>query len=291
MNSKKNKFDRGSILVHKETTKQSMSKKHKIHMNGGHELYLLLKGDVSFRIDGNIYNLMPGDMLLIGNTEVHQTIVNKDDTYERNYIYFDPKYIEQFESCDYSLLSMFSDRNRGCTNKISRELVKEYDLQSYFDKMNYWYQSNAPEKQIMMASILLQLLVKINTIHSLNNKARHDKLDTDYNDKIYEVIRYISTNLDSKITLESLEKRFFINKYYLCHLFKRTTGFTIIDYINEKKIHSAKEQLKKGKPISDVWIQYGFLNYSSFYKTFIKIEGISPTKYISETFIEQEKVM
>jgi YesN/AraC family two-component response regulator len=135
-----------------------------------------------------------------------------------------------------------------------------------------------------MVSILLQLIVKINTICSAKDEEdAGTRKDVGYNEKIYQIIRYISSNLDQKITLDELEKIFFIDKYYLCHLFKNITGYTVIEYMNYKKILSAKEQLKNGKPISEVWVQLGFLNYSGFYRAFKKIAGMSPQEYMNSS--------
>jgi AraC-like DNA-binding protein len=279
MAGKKNTFDEANIIVRKNYTTRNSKVKHRIHTNDGHELYLLLQGDISFSIDGSIYKLVPYDMLVISNKEIHKTIINRDVPHERIYIYFDPDYLAEFDNSSYDLLQMFENRRHGFGNRINAALVKKYELDSYFEDIYTWFRSNAPEKHIMMLSILLQLIVKVNTICNNSREEEAIKEDVEYNDKIYQIIRYISSNLDKKISLEDLETRFFIDKYYLCHLFKNITGYTVVDYINYKKVLSAKEQLKKGKPISEVWTQFGFLNYSSFYRTFRKMAGMSPTEY------------
>ncbi|MBE5960458.1 MAG: helix-turn-helix domain-containing protein [Lachnospiraceae bacterium] len=282
MSAKINIFDKTSIIVRKIRSDKNSSTEHRIHTNDGHELYLLLQGDVSFSIDGCIYKLVPGDMLMISNKEIHKTIVNKEIPHERIYIYFDPDFMSQFDISSYDLLQMFENRRLGFGNKISADLVQENKVYCYFEEIYRWYQSDSPERQIMMVSILLQLLVKVNTICSKNDgeDIRIQK-NEGYNDKIYRIIRYISSNLDRKISLEELEKQFFINRYHLCHLFKNITGFTVIEYINYKKVLAAKEQLKKGKQIAEVWVFLGFEDYSSFYRSFKKIVGISPKEYLN----------
>lgn len=277
-------FKKNSIIVRRIYNEQQAKSKHHIHNNEGHELYMLLQGEVSFSIDGCFYKLEPHDMLLISNQEIHRTIVNPEMPYERIYMYFDPDLFAQFNMANYNLLQLFENRKQGFGNKIGREIVERYRLKEHFEEMYEWYQSKAPEREIMMISILLRLLVTINTICCTYEEEERIKEDVGYNDKIYRVIRYISSRLDKKITLEELEKEFFINKYHLCHLFKNVTGFTIVEYMNYKKILAAKEQLKKGKPISEVWIHLGFEDYSSFYRTFKKIVGISPKQYGVATF-------
>ena len=281
---KRNIFEESCVIIRKRITDKNINTNHRIHINDGHEIYLLLQGDVSFNIEGSIYKLAPNDLLIISNQEIQKAIVNKEVLHERMYIYFDPDYIDRFvRSKDYKLLQLFEDRKNGFGNKISGKHVEEYNLRKYFDEMYMWSKSNQPEKEVMMVSLLLQLIVKINTIYTMNKDLDRDITEgVQYNDKIYEIIRYISSNLDKKISLEELEKKFYIDRYYLCHLFKQVTGYTLVDYMNYKKVLSAKEQLKAGKPISEVWIQFGFLNYSSFYRTFKKIVGMSPSEYSAD---------
>lgn len=280
---KGNIFEDSSVIIRKHFTDKNSKTNHRIHLNDGHEIYLFLEGDASFNIEGSIYKLAPYDLLIISNQEIHRAIINEEIPYKRMYIYFEPDYIDRFVSAkNYNLLQVFEERKGGFANKIGGNYVKEYNLHKYLEDIYTWSKSDQPEKEIMMVSILLQLIVKINTIYAMNQEVDKSIEDVVHNDKIYEIIRYIYLNLDKKISLDELEKKFFIDKYYLCHLFKEVTGYTLVDYMNYKKILSAKEQLKAGKPISEVWIQFGFLNYSSFYRTFRKIVGMSPSEYSSD---------
>lgn len=282
MPGKKNSFYETNIIVKKAYTGKNCEVNHRIHTNDGHELYLLLQGDVHFSIEGSIYKLMPYDMLLISNQEIHKPIVNSRLPHERIYLYFDPDYLALFHNMGYDLLQMFENRKSGFGNRINAEIVHKYGLDKYFFEIYEWYISEAPEKQVMMMSLLLQLIVKINTICDDNKDGEEVEKNVQYNDKIYQIIRYISANLDKKINLDELETKFYIDKYYLCHLFKDITGYTLVDYINYKKVLSAKEQLKLGKPLGEIWTQFGFLNYSSFYRTFKKMSRMSPTEYLQK---------
>lgn len=287
---KKHTFSETSIIIRRCYNDKNNKKEHRIHSNEGHEIFLLLQGDVSFSIDGNIYKIKPQDLLLISNKEIHRPIVNTEVPYERMYIYFDPDFFAQFSSHAYDLLQMFENRRLGFGNKIDSKIVEEYKIYDDFLEIHNWYQSKAPERQTMMISILLQLLVKINRICNENTFAFEKvKEDLGYNEKIYQIIRYTSSHLNRKISLDELESKFYINKYHLCHLFKKITGFTILEYINYKKVLEAREKLKKGISVSDVWIHLGFEDYSSFYRAFKKITGLSPKEYLDSSINKFKK--
>lgn len=275
-------YKKTSIIIRRFYTEKESARPSRIHSNEGHEIYMLLKGDVSFSIEGRLYKMEPYDMLVISNQEIHHTIVNTDKPFERIYLYFDPELLEPYRMQHYNLMQLFEERRNGMGNRIDRSMVEKNNIRRYFDEMLRWYQTDVPEREVMMISILMQFLVTLNRAYSTYGE-EDEKLSRDmgYNDKIYKVIHYISSNLDRKITLEELEKKFFINKYHLCHQFKDLTGYTMVEYMNYKKVLFAKEQLKKGKPISEVWVLLGFEDYSSFYRTFKKMVGISPKEYLA----------
>ena len=118
-----------------------------------------------------------------------------------------------------------------------------------------------------------------------------EKEQPNQNDKINDIIRYISDNLTTKITLDDLTQKFFLSKYYLCHEFKRNTGFTVFDYIRYKRVLDAKMRLQNGQPISEVWCELGYVDYSNFYRTFKKTVGMSPKEYLEKLGIDRKKAM
>jgi len=100
-----------------------------------------------------------------------------------------------------------------------------------------------------------------------------------YDVKIVEILDYINNHLHEQITLDSLEEKFYVSKYYLCHLFRKNTGVTVGEYIAYKRILKAKELLIRGTPVLETCHAVGFRDYSNFYKTFRRLEGVSPREY------------
>ena len=111
---------------------------------------------------------------------------------------------------------------------------------------------------------------------SPNNVDTHIHFKTDflsaYQTKEYNLLNYV----------DLLEKQFFVNKYYLSHTFKKSTGFTVVEYITHKRIIWAMDLLTVGQPALEVAHTVGFSDYSTFYKAFKKITGISPREYSSQ---------
>ena len=76
-------------------------------------------------------------------------------------------------------------------------------------------------------------------------------------------------------------KRFFISKYYLCHLFRKHTGVTVLAYLNSKRIAMAHHLISKGEPPTEVAYRVGFQDYSTFYRAYKKETGQAPTEVAS----------
>ena len=92
-------------------------------------------------------------------------------------------------------------------------------------------------------------------------------------------VKYINKHYAEEITLADIAGYSFVSVSYLCTLFKKTFGTTIIKYITSKRISEAKKLLNSGKSISDTAAECGFNDYANFMRTFKKAVGVSPKKY------------
>ena len=59
------------------------------------------------------------------------------------------------------------------------------------------------------------------------------------NNLIIQILVYIENNLYKKISIDDLSITFHYNKDYIMRLFKKEIGYTIIDYINHKRIYNS----------------------------------------------------
>ena len=99
--------------------------------------------------------------------------------------------------------------------------------------------------------------------------------------ELVSVKNYMDEHYVEKITLDDLEAQFFINKYYMCHTFKKQTGITIKEFMNTRKITKAKQMISEGADIMGLCYECGFNDYSTFYKAFKKLTGKSPKDFLT----------
>lgn len=93
-------------------------------------------------------------------------------------------------------------------------------------------------------------------------------------------IDYIYENLHTRITVEELAERIQLTPSYLSRLFKKETGSSISEYIQQKKIDTAKNMLiySEYSP-AQISSTLAFPSQSYFCAVFKKKTGLTPMKY------------
>ncbi len=94
-----------------------------------------------------------------------------------------------------------------------------------------------------------------------------------------EVFRYIHTHLTEDLTLEVLEKEFYVSRSHLIREFKKRTGQTVHSYILRARLDLCRSYIAQGYSITEVYRRGGFGGYNHFFKAFKKVYGITPKEY------------
>lgn len=97
------------------------------------------------------------------------------------------------------------------------------------------------------------------------------------------VEKYLEENFEKQISLDMLADIFHFNPTYLSRKFYQDKGYTIHDFLNQKRINHAVYLLKNSNLlIKDVSRNCGFINVSHFNRSFKKIMGVQPSQIRSE---------
>ncbi|WP_235848477.1 AraC family transcriptional regulator [Litchfieldia alkalitelluris] len=250
------------------------------HIHDCYELFFYISGDLTYYIEGQAYKLCPYDLIITNSRELHRIVFDSNAVYERKFIHFRPEYISSFQSEGYNIVNYIENRKLGHFNRIPAKDVRDREIDQLWEKIEEVAVSPSAENQILMKAYFIQMLIQINKIYESYNHplVEHHK----YDEKIVRILDFINKNLDQKITLDLLQRAFFVNKYYLCHSFKRSTGFTVIEYVTYKRVMWSMDLLMSGMSALEVSHTVGFGDYSSYYKAFKNITGHSPRQYCNQ---------
>lgn len=95
------------------------------------------------------------------------------------------------------------------------------------------------------------------------------------------VKKYIQDHLgEQRLTREDIANHVYLNPDYLTRMFKKQTGFSISDYLQQQRIEYAKRLLiDTNLPVSEVALSAGYSNFSYFSTIFKKSTELNPMEY------------
>lgn len=246
------------------------------HLHNHFEIYFFIAGNVHYFVEKKVYPLRYGDLLVINSHEIHKPSIQSPEIYERITIHFNPQIIQLFDSPNFDLLNCFINRPIGEQNKINLNLNQQEEVFKLLQRFEHLNKNNTQGSEILNLTYFMELLVYINRVF-LSIPSSEEQPNVPGN--LLAILDYIDNNLVNDLSLEFLEKHFYINRFYLSRLFKKTTGSNLRDYIIYKRISLAKKLLVKGHNVSDVCQMSGFNDYANFIRTFKQTVGMSPGHY------------
>ena len=100
------------------------------------------------------------------------------------------------------------------------------------------------------------------------------------NETVEQICAYLAANYQQKFSLSEVAAKFYISPYYLSRLFRRVTGQSIVDYLNNRRIEAAQKLLETTElSISAIAEQTGFASAAHFRRVFREVMDISPLQY------------
>ncbi|MBR2870849.1 MAG: helix-turn-helix transcriptional regulator [Clostridia bacterium] len=91
---------------------------------------------------------------------------------------------------------------------------------------------------------------------------------------------YIRKNFRRDIKLDEISENVRYNKFYLCRVFKETTGQTIQNFILDLRINNAKVLLTKtNMPLTEIVYGSGFSSQAYFCHIFKRKMGMTPLQF------------
>lgn len=245
------------------------------HFHPFYEIYYLQEGTANYLIEGKLFHIKAGDIILIKPYVLHKTLYPHNSNNTRYLISFNEAYFYYIPLEDRQwLLDMF---NQSCPI-----IQLESDINRKLERNLLSIRMDAKEKKkgyhFRIHSIVEQLLLMIKEKESMENS--YTKNLTPIEEKILEVVRYIHEHYEEVINLTSLAERFYMSSYYLAHKFRDITGFTVVEYIQLIRIKKAQQLLESTQERTiDICQKCGFGSISQFNRVFRKVCGTSPGKY------------
>lgn len=233
------------------------------------ELYLFLDGSVTYYIEDQVYDLCPGDLLIIPPGRMHRPVIaNERAAYERMVLWVELDYIARIDSAAGELQAAL----RGIGANGYRVPLRGDDL---IFAASLFRRIVKMERGGVFTSSAIRLYLKdaFEAYSLIEKEARGETA------VIPQVIRYLTEHFREPLRLDDLAARFFISKSYLNRHFKAYTNATVYAYLMALRITHARRMLREGATAAEAGRECGFSDYSTFYKAFKAQTGITPQEF------------
>jgi AraC-like DNA-binding protein/mannose-6-phosphate isomerase-like protein (cupin superfamily) len=238
------------------------------------KVIIFLKGNVNFTIEGKNYTLKPYDILLINAGEIHRPQIVDNSEYERIIIYVSTQFLNTYAQRDYDLSNCFERARKEKSNVLRIHSLERSKLYQVCLELELSFTDNAFAKELYQRILFLEFMIQLNRTVIANHI---NYLDSAMGStKLLQILDYINEHLAEELTIDKLAERFYLNRYYLMHFFKEETGYTIGNYITEKRLLLAKNLVQNGSGVTEACYQSGFKNYSTFSRAFKKAFNTVP---------------
>lgn len=154
---------------------------------------------------------------------------------------------------------------------------------------NFWFNNRQKNiickpqyavEQIIKNSLEL-LLINIIRNQFINNETKEPKKEIDFTkfSLVDSIIKYLKDNFMYPFSLQDLSKKMSYNSNYLCRVFKKHMGCSIITYLTKIRIFEAQKLLAKNYSIQYVSDITGFSSVQYFSTQFKKYTQITPAQF------------
>jgi AraC-like DNA-binding protein len=249
-----------------------------VHIHDCYEIYYSISGGKQFLIDNKTYKIEPGDLFFINQYESHYLSQIEQKEHERIILSIHPEFLRSLSTEKTELDYCFLHREPGFSHRISLDKNQQQRFLYYIHKITGL---SGYGEDVLERLAFTELMVFFNKeFYARTQKEEEDRNFTcQYDRQVKDILDYINANINEPITIQQLAEQFFLSKSFICRIFKQSTGTTVNKYLTARRISIAKSLLSEGASVNEVYEQCGFLDYSTFLKSFTKSVGLSPKKY------------
>ncbi len=240
------------------------------------EMAFVLSGHGRYYIEGKIYEVSEGDLLVLNPGMAHQArlLPGTEIPATEFFVAFSDL---QFRGCPYNYLPLPGKTPILHTSGELRQ--KLFKLCASMEAENAVCREG---RYFMLKSYLMQmvLLVAREQCEPVENPSRRAFESANRKYVVEQIVSYLEDHYNEKISLDQIAANMYFSPYYISKIFKSETGDTLIRHLINIRLERAKELLEQGQTssIQEVAAAVGYEDAYHFSKLFKKRYGISPSQ-------------
>ena len=263
-------YEDGNIFFNHCLKSDQTPQDNRPHYHDMYEIIFVKEGNISYLTEDNAYTVCKNSLILTHPQQQHCIRVDKNTTYNR-----------------YNLLLKSNAENQSLIQQIPNDLcVVCFDSNSIviqlFEKMDFYCeQLNGDTLGRFLYSLVEEIL--LNIVLHVSQAGLNDL--SDKNPLTLNAIAYINDHLTTLPGVDPLCRHLGISKSYLYQLFQTDMQTTPKQYITERRLNLARQEILMGAKATSIFSQCGFSDYSTFFRAYKKHFGYSPTGTHHASFV------
>lgn len=252
-------------LIWANQSKMETAQRMQTHLHACHQLYYILEGTSTFVIGGRELAVQSGSCFLVPAMTPHEMLPIREGllhSYELKLFIKDPFLLSRLQDS----ASVFADD--GTIGRLLTYVVENWNCR---DKQN------VTDIEYILSTVLLNFFV--DQLHYARSDSAHI-LTEHYSAATKSILVYIEKHFPYHFSLQALGQRLNYNKNYLCSVFRKDTGVSIVEYLNFIRIRRAIIFFAfYGQDVYTTCESVGFANLSHFSRTFKALVGVPPRDF------------
>lgn len=255
------------------------------HYHGFYELYFWFGDEMTYILQDRLCRLRGGDLLIIRPYVFHRTSYTPDTRSKRLVLYLSEEFLGIYRSTavrrrvqallrEAPHLSPEPESAQRIRRTIMEEILPDFDRSQAGDE---FAQLRA---ELAVARLLIDLSEMAGrAVASTPLKERLSPCEQ----HISDAVAYINAHYHEQLTLETLAGALYISPTYLCQLFRRFIGLSVVEYLRSRRLIEAQRLLSTtDMTINQIGERAGFGSGDYFIKIFRKTFGQTPGAYRDE---------
>jgi YesN/AraC family two-component response regulator len=214
-------------------------------------------------------------VVLIGPDSVHKTASVENKPHARYVINFNGEYLKDLSKA-FDGINLLECFNHGA-DVLQLSLLRQQAIEMMLSLLWESRESESPKDVAARKLRLAELLLYLDECATESHMKNSGKM---VNSIVECAQSYISAHYTDDLSLSEIARQAYVSDHYLSRLFKKTTGLSVVEYINSLRLTSAKQMLEDSSTrISRIGEMVGFGTLTHFSRVFKKATGLPPQQY------------
>jgi AraC-like DNA-binding protein/mannose-6-phosphate isomerase-like protein (cupin superfamily) len=260
-----------------------------LHCHQMVQINYVVSGKIGHTINRSQFTVNAGDIFVIPPTVPHGLVQMENHPFSIIELEFVPQFLwgssevmQHVESFfDFAYIEPFLVSEKDVRPRLNIPPRDRPVIDEAFAEIFDEYAQRADGFLLAIKACLLRLLVRLGRLHAVQVSLMDTgNLFAIHRDAINRALRYIDTRYTQELTVDEIAQEAILSRSYFSYLFKQINGITCMEYVQEKRIQKACEQLVSNTlPIAQIALAVGFGTVTHFNRVFKACRGNSPRQY------------